>query len=303
MYSRRTCLESALQLLEFQAVTSEHTQERPRGRSRNLRDHISSLTAHDYLLAGTLVCMDLYSTRDQEKRDDASTPSTNSSAATPASSTSGGRGSVSSNENNVYIPGLSFTREDVIAALQRSRDIWMLQRDFSMEAYKASELLNVLLYHLKTPFSSPAQQAENLPIGIRPPAQGAGNNDEQTAAMTLGMLQAGNMASSHTGMPSAYAIQAAQMAQQAQMQTPSGGVANQMPWDKNQMDTFLAGNQPPMGNNNSGQNMFSPEPQDWGSLFGAGNGMFPQTIFGNPNSGAGSSGMNIDWVCGDPTFS
>lgn len=288
MYSRRTCLESAMQLLEFQAVTSQYNQERPlMGRMKNLRNHVSSLIAHDYLLAGTLICMDLYSTKDKGQESDASTPNTNSSAATPVSSTSGGRGSVGSADGTPYMPGATYTRDDVIGALERSRDIWMAQRDFSMEAYKASELINVLLYHLKTPFSSPSQPTMQVPPGLQPNGRNA--NDEQTAAMTLGMLQAGN-----AGMQNPQAIHAAQMAQQAQMQLPPGSnPAANSGWDKNQMDAFLAGNQ--VGNT---QNMFTSGPQDndWGNLFGAGNGMFPQTIFGTANSGVGTSGMNIDWV-------
>lgn len=291
MFSRKTCLESAMQLLDFQAATSQQTDERPSyGRMKNLRNHVSSLVAHDYLLAGTLVCMDLYSTKDkaQDPSNDASTPNTSSSGATPASSVSGGRGSVSSTDNSPYIPGLSITRDDAVAALERSRDIWMLQRDFSMEAYKASELLNVLLYHLKTPQSSPAQTNANPPPGLG--GSRNGNNDEQNAAMTLGMLQSG---SAPGGMSPAQAMQATQMAQQAQMQMPNGP-ATPMAWDKNTMDAFLAGS-----NVGSTPNMFGGNAQDntdWGSLFGAGNGMFPGTIFGQNNGGAGPSGMNIDWV-------
>lgn len=307
MYSRRTCLESAMQLLDFQAINCQQERDRP-GRMKNLRNHVSSLIAHDYLLAGTLVCMDLYSTREKTGSDnDANTPNSNSSAATPASSSSGGRGSVSSTENDIYISGLPYTRADVIGSLERSRDIWMAQRDFSMEAYKASELLNVLLYHLKSR-SCPGQQALPPPNGSIISGQGTGSNDEQTAAMTLGMLQAGSMPGGvGAGSSNQQAMQAAQMAQQAQMQMPGGdggqnGAGTPMAWDKNTMESFLAGNQ--LG---TAQNMFSannpslgnvqPQDGDWGNLFGAGNGMFPQSIFGGTQAGgAGTPAMNIDWV-------
>ncbi|KAK5087514.1 hypothetical protein LTR24_006631 [Lithohypha guttulata] len=301
MYSRRTCLESAMQLLDFQAINSQQERSRP-DRTMHMRNAINSLTAHDYLLAGTLVCMDLYSTREKAGSEhDANTPNSNSSAATPVSSTSGGRGSVCSNENDTYMPGLPYTRGDVIGSLERSRDIWMVQRDYSMEAYKASELLNVLLYHLKSPYA-PDQQ-------IVPPSngmisgQGSGSNDEQTAAMTLGMLQAGSMPSGV--MPHQQAMQAAQMAQQAQMQMPGGSQngGTPMAWDKNTMDSLLAGSQlgntqntDMYGSNNVGN--IQPQDGDWGNLFGAGNGMFPQSIFG-ANQGAGTAAMNIDWEAWD----
>lgn len=295
MFSRRTCLESSMQVLEFQALTSQQNQDRPlMGRMKNLQSHVSSLVAHDYLLAGTLICMDLYSMKEkaQEAGNDASTPNTNSSAATPASSTSGGRGSVSSSDNTAYLPGSPYTRDDLIGALERSRDIWMTQRDYSMEAYKASELINVLLYHLKTPFSSPAQSNMPPPLGLQS-SVGRSVDDEQTAAMTLGMLQAGNAA---RGMPNTQAIQAAQIAQQAQMQMgpASNNAATPGAWDKSVLDSFVASNQ--MGNMQNNTFNQAPQDPDWGSLFGAGNGMFPQTIFGTANSGAGTSGMNIDWV-------
>jgi len=298
MYSRRTGLESAMQLLDFQAISCQQERDRP-GHAMNINNHVSSLIAHDYLLAGTLVCMDLYSTREKQgSENDANTPNSNSSAATPASSTSGGRGSVGSSETDTYMPGLPYTRADVIGYLERSRDIWMAQRDYSMEAYKASELLNLLLYHLKSqepPNQQTMPQANGM-IG----AQGSGSNDEQTAAMTLGMLQAGSMPGS--AMPDQQVMQAAQMAQQAQMQMPGGGQngATPMTWDKNTTESVLAGSQ--LGNmQNSGMfsnnNVGSIQPQDgdWGNLFGAGNGMFPQSIFG-ANQGAGTPAMNIDWV-------
>ncbi|KAK5467939.1 hypothetical protein LTS15_000912 [Exophiala xenobiotica] len=179
MHSRRTCIDSAMQLLSFQAT--QHQQSRERGRLRSLRNHVNSLTAHDYLLAATVVCMDLYSHRERGEND----------VSTPSTSVSGGSISQGSNmsEGGAYVPGLSHTRDDLIRALEESRDIWMANRDFSMEAYKASELLNVLLYHIKIPFSPSNPQHTQLPMDAQQ-TRGS-SNDEQTAAMTLGMLQAG----------------------------------------------------------------------------------------------------------------
>ncbi|KAK5948287.1 hypothetical protein OHC33_010721 [Knufia fluminis] len=307
MYSRKTCLESAMQLLDFQAANYQ-PPDRPGRTKPHSRHNTGSLIAHDYLLAGTLVCMDLYSMREKMGSDnDENTPNSNSSAATPASSTSGGRGSVSSAENEVYIPGLAYTRADIIGALERSRDIWMTQRDMSMEAYKASELLNVLLYHLKPTY--PPLQPMPPPNGSAM-GHGSGSNDEQTAAMTLGMLQAGNIPGPGGvpgGVPNQQAMQAAQMAQQAQMQMPPGGTGTPMAWDKNTMEALMAGNgtQVGSGQNNSifGANNDSIGIQsqngDWGNLFGAGNGMFPQSIFGANQGGAGTPAMNIDWEAWD----
>lgn len=185
-HSRRTSLDSAMQLLSFQSI--QHQQSRERGRLRSLRNHVNSLTAHDYLLAATVVMMDLYHHKDRLDTD----------VSTPSTSVSGGSISQGSNiSEGVYAPGLNYSREDLVKALEDSREIWMANRDFSIEAYKASELLNVLLHHVKLPSSPSNPTHTQLPPPGRQ-AQGS-NNDEQTAAMTLEMLQAGRVGSGEPG--------------------------------------------------------------------------------------------------------
>ena len=255
MHSRRQCLDSAMSLLNFQAI--QHQQSRERGRLRSLRNHVNSLTAHDYLLAATIVCTDLYGSRDRPNGDnDVSTPST---------SVSGGSISQGSNMSmdGAYVPGLNYTREDYIRALEESRDVWMANRDFSIEAYKASELLNVLLYHLKLPYSPSNPQSAQLPTST-PQRQGT-NNDEQNAAMTLGMLQAGGLGSNGQNM----------------------GISNPaspgISWDKTGLYSNLGSN----------SDQFNP------NLFGAANpgSPFAAGLF-NGATGMGNldSGMNLDWV-------
>jgi hypothetical protein len=136
----------------------------------------------------------------------------------------------------------------------------MANRDFSMEAYKASELMNVLLYHIRMPAASPNSTSNPAPVGAQQSTQS--NNDEQTAAMTLGMLQAGAMnANGAVGQGP---------------QQPSPGAQ----WDKNtgfgQSNDMNAG---VLG----AANASSPFP----SIFGGGIGDF-------------SSNMNLDWVSWDP---
>ena len=165
--------------------------------------------------------------------------------------------------DGAYVPGLNYNREDLIRALEESRDVWMANRDLSMEAYKASELLNVLLYHIKLPFSPSNLQNPQLPIGAQQP-QGS-INDEQNAAMTLGMLQAGALGSNgqNAGMSNA----------------ASPGL-----WDK----TGLYSN---FGGNNGDQ--FNP------GVFGAANAPspFPGGFFsGAMGMGNLDQGMNLDWV-------
>ncbi|KIX01600.1 uncharacterized protein Z518_09326 [Rhinocladiella mackenziei CBS 650.93] len=255
MHSRRTCLDSAMQLLSFQAI--QHQQSRERGRLRSLRNHVNSLTAHDYLLAATAVCMDLYNHRERPDND----------VSTPSTSVSGGSISQGSNiSDGAYVPGLSYTREDLIRALEESRDVWMANRDLSIEAYKASELLNVLLYHIKLPYSPSNPQHRQLPPGTQQPS-GSGN-DEQTAAMTLGMLQAGGVGSNGAG------------GSMSQAGSPGGQ------WDKNG----------PSAGFTSGGDQFNS------GLFGAAAANapspFPAGFFGGPMGDLGQ-GMNLDWEAWD----
>lgn len=240
-----------MQLLSFQSI--QHQQSRERGRLRSLRNHVNSLTAHDYLLAATVVMMDLY--HHKERLDpDVSTPST---------SVSGGSISQGSNvSEGVYAPGLSYCREDLIKALEDSREIWMINRDFSIEAYKASELLNVLLHHVRLP-SSPSNPPHTQLSAPGRQAQGS-SNDEQTAAMTLEMLQAGRLSS---GAPISNASQPASPGPQ---------------WDR----TGTNATPGVTGDYNSG--LFptglanAPSP-------------FPNGFFNNAMSDIGP-GMNLDWV-------
>ncbi|OAP63192.1 hypothetical protein AYL99_02419 [Fonsecaea erecta] len=257
MHSRRQCLDSAMQLLSFQAI--QHQQSRERGRLRSLRNHVNSLTAHDYLLAATIVCMDLYNHRER--------PDSNSNdVGTPSTSVSGGSISQGSNmsSDGAYVPGLSYNREDLIHALEESRDVWMANRDLSIEAYKASELLNVLIYHIKLPNSPSNPQNSQLPGASQPPP--GSNNDEQNAAMTLGMLQAGGVGSNGLGGGISQAA------------SPGGS------WEK-------GGAYPNFGASGEQFN---------GGIFGAANvpSPFPSGWFGGPMSNM-DQGMNLDWEAWD----
>ncbi|KIW97665.1 uncharacterized protein Z519_01249 [Cladophialophora bantiana CBS 173.52] len=256
-HSRKQCLDSAMQLLSFQAI--QHQQSRERGRLRSLRNHVNSLTAHDYLLAATIVCMDLYNHR--ERPD-----SGNNDVSTPSTSVSGGSLSQGSNmsSDGAYVPGLNYNREDLIHALEESRDVWMANRDLSIEAYKASELLNVLLYHIKLPFSPNNPQNSQLPAGSQQPP--GSNNDEQNAAMTLGMLQAGGVGSNGQG----------------------GGISQAAspgaPWEK-------GGLYPNLGTGGEQYNT---------GIFGAANATspFPSGWLGGA-MGNLDQGMNLDWEAWD----
>jgi hypothetical protein len=83
-----------------------------------LAKYMTSLTTHDYLLAATILCTEL--SLDREKQ--------------------------------VFPYTLTGpTRDEIIEAVERSADIWSQMRDESIEAYKASDVLGMLLKKLRRP--------------------------------------------------------------------------------------------------------------------------------------------------------
>lgn len=115
LYSRRSCLESAMQLLNFQAI--QHEQSIATQGGHNLNGHQTSLVTHDFLLAAAIISVEL-----------------------------------SLNQGRSPFEGRSDTgpsRKDLVAALDRSVDIWVHLRDRSVEAYKAADVLAMLLDRIR----------------------------------------------------------------------------------------------------------------------------------------------------------
>ncbi|KAJ5698605.1 hypothetical protein N7462_000610 [Penicillium macrosclerotiorum] len=153
-YSRRTCIDSALEMLEFQAILRAETRE---GRLRGRSNIVSAMNSADFLLAATIVCLDLY----QGYQLQAS-----------------GRPS-----GDTYTWGRE-RRDEMMAAIQRSREIWDELRDESIDAWKASNLLGVMLAKLH---SIPGLENGSGAV----PAMFEPQDEKQNAAMTLGLLSSG----------------------------------------------------------------------------------------------------------------
>ena len=176
-HSRRTCIDSSMDLLHHQATL--HYESRPGRRLYAMRGFVGSITSHDFLLAAMIVCLDL------AYGSDADCPSENSA--------------------DMYTWG-SERREDMIRALEVSQEIFRETRDNSIESYKASEILTVMLEKLKLKRD---QKNTRPPQGMFPDFAGAliqgldsatpfghqvEEKPEHSAAMTLGMLSNGGMA-------------------------------------------------------------------------------------------------------------
>ena len=183
-HSRRTCIDSSMELLRHQATL--HYESRPGRRLHSMKWYINSLTTHDFLLAATLVCLDLWYTAEGEIA---------------------GRSS-----GDMYTWGLE-KRGEMMQALEVSKDIWYGLRDQSMEAFKASGILTVMHEKLELmrtqskkrraqnvfPFPSMTKGLNGVPA-FTPPED---EKPEHSAAMTLGMLSSGGMTPNPTTMYSA----------------------------------------------------------------------------------------------------
>lgn len=172
--SRRTCVDSSMELLNHQATL--HYESKPGRRLHGMKLFTSSLTSHDFLLAAMIICLDLWYGAEAE---------------------GAGRSSA-----DLYTWGLE-RRADMIRALEISAEIWGETRDQSMEAFKASELITVMLKKLKSPNNPGGRQPQSpFPFPGMGMCGSAANTysssqveekPEHSAAMTLGMLSNGGM--------------------------------------------------------------------------------------------------------------
>lgn len=170
-YSRRTCVDSAMKLLQHQ--TTLHYESRQGCRLHSVKWYINSLTTHDFLLAATVVCLDLWCSAEAAKLGQCA---------------------------GEYELWASERRAEMVRALEVSREIWLELRDQSMEAFKASEILGVMLTTLKTMHTRAADLKAESAFQFRNGMNGAAafassdeEKPEQQAAMTLGMLSTGGM--------------------------------------------------------------------------------------------------------------
>lgn len=165
IYSRRACIDSAMELLRYQSMVYKGSELS--GHLRNRHTWMSSLRSTDFMLAATIVSLDLYHELQLQ------------TAGRPSSDT--------------YTWGRE-RREEMMAALQRSKEIWDELRDETLEAWKASGMLGVMLAKLNPAFSG--VETNNVPTAFEP------QDEKQNAAMTLGLLSSG-MSGAGTG-PATY---------------------------------------------------------------------------------------------------
>ncbi|KAF2397555.1 hypothetical protein EJ06DRAFT_533158 [Trichodelitschia bisporula] len=245
VYSRKACINSGLVILKHQSLL--HSESRPGGRLHTVRWFVSSLTNHDFLLAAMVISIALYNAAEAERTGRRSSTATDPDCGKERCS-------------------------EMAMALETAAKIWDSLRDESIEALKASYLLQSILTKLRrheeqfyhTRQQQPQQAYPSGPTLTTSPPRFAPSVDESnvapehSAAMTLGMLSTGalspNTGGLYTGFGSSDSVS-----------QPQG---------------------PPLGSQflGTGEGLASA-PSPFSSLFGSGTGFFDA---GLPSSG-------IDW--------
>ena len=131
-YSRATCVDAALQILNCQADLYAATQ--PGGRFHNNKWLFSSISLHDFLLAAMIICLDLYEFH---------------------------------KESAISSPTDLEARVKEYDALSQSQEMWTSRRAISREARRASNVLATMLSKVPRPnIPVTSQNGSWDPLGV-----------------------------------------------------------------------------------------------------------------------------------------
>ncbi|KAI1415594.1 fungal-specific transcription factor domain-containing protein [Hypoxylon sp. FL1857] len=161
-HSRRSAIEASLEILGHLKTIYRECQ--PNGRLRSMKWYVSA-TSKDTLLPTVLVILDLHHDRHHAAKRQ------------------------NSQASFFWTPE---QRQEMISSLESVSEIWKSLSHESVEAYKAANILEIMLGKLKNPDPTPAG-------AVPPPAPpenlfstfGSEMLPEHSAAMTLGMLSGG----------------------------------------------------------------------------------------------------------------
>ncbi|PGH03355.1 hypothetical protein GX51_04086 [Blastomyces parvus] len=175
-YSRRACIDSAMELLRFQNMLQ--TPSKPDNRLQHTVCYITTSSTHDFLMAGTILALDIYEQLQERAR-------------------AAGRTSTDS-----FASGMARYQEE-LAMLRRSRDIWNEVKDRSVDAWRATAIMDVMLGKL---FPNQQEQSPFTMAGPSPAPTPEGRSfepqdEKENAAMTLGLLSTGLNQMGSAGSP------------------------------------------------------------------------------------------------------
>jgi hypothetical protein len=166
-HSRRTAIEASLESLRHLATL--HRESQPSGRLHSVKWFFKSVATKDFLLPAMLIVLDLHFDNVSQ------------------------RSAAQQDGQGLYFWSRA-QRQEMIDSLELTRDIWKGLADISMEAVKASNIIEVMLAKIKSSGGAdgPTNPLERL-VGAASlgPGVPAELPPEHTAAMTLGMLFGG----------------------------------------------------------------------------------------------------------------
>ncbi|KAB5522818.1 fungal-specific transcription factor domain-containing protein [Coniochaeta sp. 2T2.1] len=169
-HSRRSAIEASMETLKH--LSNLYRESQPNGRLRSIKWYVASIAAKEFVLPAMLVVLDLHYDSMAER--------------------GGGQMRQESQSQYFWTPE---QRADMISTLDVTQRIWSGMAEDSMEAMKASNILEIMLERIKNP--PPMGTPLPLPTSTDPNLRSANLFDnpnlqpEHSAAMTLGMLSGG----------------------------------------------------------------------------------------------------------------
>ncbi|KAK3984298.1 fungal-specific transcription factor domain-containing protein [Cladorrhinum sp. PSN332] len=166
-HSRRSAVEASLETLRHLATL--HRESQPNGKLQSIKWYVTSVATKDFLLPAMLIALDLHFDKEAQK--------------------SGER----QNSQSLYF-WTREQREEMISSLELTIEIWKGLVNISMEAVKASNVLEVMLAKIKTSGGtndSTSPPEVTMRTGFFESADASALQPEHSAAMTLGILSSG----------------------------------------------------------------------------------------------------------------
>lgn len=126
-HSRRSAIEASLNALDHLAVL--HNESQPTGRLRSVHWYVKSIATKDFILPAMLVILDLHF--DNIGSQDPNRP-----------------------EHDGAFLWTAEQRSRMIGGLENAKEIWKTLADTSMEAYKATKIIDLMLSKIQSPGQS-----------------------------------------------------------------------------------------------------------------------------------------------------
>jgi hypothetical protein len=253
-HSRRAAIEASLEMLRH--LVTLHRESQPGGRLESMQWYVTSVATKDFLLPAMLIALDLHFDNAQR---------------------SGTRGG--SQGPPFWSPEV---HQEMINSLDLTTEIWKGLADVSVEAFKASKVLEIMLTKIKSS-NSPSASDGSPDVAMRNGVFGANDSpelrSEHSAAMGLGMLSNGAMPLTAAAFHLA--------------RTPVGSAYSGVDLTRPRQDSGMGASITTSTSTGSGTGVSSDFS---GAVLGYDGGQSPLSMFGNMASGNMDYAANLDWV-------